>query len=209
MRGGDDACMPCHHIRPASCVLIDVGQLGRPSRPCVCWAVFDLMTMVEWSVTERSMTIMLCESPAYAQNEGSIHTRLRSVSVIMWLYACTVDGLHAMPPLVACFMRVAFAGEVLDLIIGLMVLLCGSHACAQKCGDQRMSLSGRGLELTEAGSLRSRSMPGINHACIGCPSVPLQQALWLWSWCAAYMRMTVPVASLKACMAGSSCCRPN
>ncbi len=118
MRGGDDACMPCHHIRPASCVLIDVGQLGRPSRPCVCWAVFDLMTMVEWSVTERSMTIMLCESPAYAQNEGSIHTRLRSVSVIMWLYACTVDGLHAMPPLVACFMRVAFAGEVLDLIIG-------------------------------------------------------------------------------------------
>jgi len=54
--------------------------------------VFDLMTIVEWSVTDRSMTIMLCESPAYAQNEGSIHTQLCSVSVIMWLYACTGDG---------------------------------------------------------------------------------------------------------------------
>ncbi len=33
---------------------------------CVCWAVFDLVTIVEWSVTDRSMMVMLCESRACA-----------------------------------------------------------------------------------------------------------------------------------------------
>ncbi len=116
-----------------------------------------------------------------------------------------------MPPLVACFMRVAFAGEVLNLIISLT-----GPAVRESCMCTKVRRPTHVAERKRARADRSwlsalvkYLVPGINHACIGCLSVPLQQALWLWSWCAAYMRMTVPVASLKACMAGSSCCRPN